>query len=283
MSTESPEGSREASSPDQARRPFAAKYAHRGWGIALVIIGAAAFFGSFGTMGSSAGEGVTSLIIGLGLAAWGVYLLRGQGVNPAAGRSARPAAGASAAPVSTAPLIGRLSTLRPVGKKVRRGPVLEVFQDTVALGDERYAVDASTSGEVYLDGSVQVGQALNRSRTKLIVDAKHDLRTAAVQFVGSSWSLSAPIAPDNANEARRIVAQLAAYVRTLQPTAASSADIQKLVDSSSADTRKLLDAITTNTGQPQAERLQQLSNLRFDRLISDDEFEAAKAKILGIA
>jgi hypothetical protein len=38
----------------------------------------------------------------------------------------------------------------------------------------------------------------------------------------------------------------------------------------------------SNSGQPAAEKLKQLSDLRFQRLLSDSEFEAAKAKILGI-
>jgi hypothetical protein len=43
-----------------------------------------------------------------------------------------------------------------------------------------------------------------------------------------------------------------------------------------------VDAILENTGQPPAEKLTQLSNLRYDRLLSDDEFQRAKNKILGL-
>ena len=43
-----------------------------------------------------------------------------------------------------------------------------------------------------------------------------------------------------------------------------------------------VETILNATGKSQAERIQELSNLRYQRLISDEEFQAAKTKILGI-
>ena len=45
---------------------------------------------------------------------------------------------------------------------------------------------------------------------------------------------------------------------------------------------KMMETILNSSGQPPAEKLKQLSDLRFQRLLSDSEFEAAKARILGI-
>jgi hypothetical protein len=44
----------------------------------------------------------------------------------------------------------------------------------------------------------------------------------------------------------------------------------------------MIETILSNSGQPPAEKLKQLSDLRFQRLLSDSEFDAAKARILGI-
>ena len=65
-----------------SRRPFAAKYAHRGWGIGLIVFGVLAFFGGFSVIGSGTNP-IPSFVVGLAAAAVGVYLFRGRGVNPA--------------------------------------------------------------------------------------------------------------------------------------------------------------------------------------------------------
>lgn len=69
------------------RRAFAAVSAHRGWGIALVIIGALFLVSSpaqlserqFETASSPVASFFWALVIGFGSLIWGVYLLRGQG------------------------------------------------------------------------------------------------------------------------------------------------------------------------------------------------------------
>jgi hypothetical protein len=68
-----------------------------------------------------------------------------------------------------------------------------------------------------------------------------------------------------------MIAQLAARVEELKPRAATAADISTMID-----------VILNNSGQPAAEKLKQLSNLRYERLLTDAEFEAAKTRILGI-
>ena len=92
-----------------------------------------------------------------------------------------------------------------------------------------------------------------------------------MQFTSESWALSAPIAPDDANEARRFIDHLMTHVESLSSRHATVADM-----------REMIDTILEANGQPPAEKLQQLSNLRYERLISDEEFERAKTRILGI-
>jgi hypothetical protein len=150
---------------------------------------------------------------------------------------------------------------------------VEVFRDWIIYGQEAHDVDATTRGDVFIDGSVQVTSAVvpngNKSRVQT---TKVDMRTAQVQFVSSSWAMGVPISPDVANEARLVVAQLAVNVESLKSHGVTAQDIKAMVD-----------VLLNNTGQPPAEKLQQLSNLRYQRLLSDDEFEQAKSKILGIS
>jgi len=51
---------------------------------------------------------------------------------------------------------------------------------------------------------------------------------------------------------------------------------------SPADIREMVDGILNNTGQPAAERIRQLDVLRYEHLVSNDEFKQAKDKILGL-
>jgi hypothetical protein len=150
---------------------------------------------------------------------------------------------------------------------------VEVFRDWIIYGEEAHDVDATTRGDVYVDGSVQMTPTLvSNGKESKVENTRVDTRTAQVQFVAESWAMGVPIDPDQANAARLVVAQLAVHVESLKPHGLTFQDIRTLVD-----------AILNNTGQPPAEKLQQLSNLRYQRLLSDDEFEQAKSKILGIS
>ncbi len=138
---------------------------------------------------------------------------------------------------------------------------IEVFQAFIVFGQVFYNVDESTRGEVHIDGSIQLDAEGNR----------RDFRTAEVQFVSKDWSFSAPLNPDSVSEARRITAQLLVNTESMKPSNATSADITSMVQ-----------AILMNTGQSQADRIEQLSALRYQHLLSDEEFQTAKTKILGI-
>jgi hypothetical protein len=299
--------------PPQTGRPFAAKYHHRTSGVWLAIGGGLSVVVGLASYGY--------IIVGLILLAISVYLLRGQGVNPKivqreAARMAEIAQrkavqmsqataalqnaahsgqrGASAvayrnlwataereypqevqAQVGEAlasigldassfesPQIGVISSLDGRRK-------VEVFRDWIIYGQEAHDVDATTRGDVHVDGSVQLMSSGKQSPAQ---NTRVDMRTAQVQFVSSSWAMGVPIHPDRANKARLVVAQLAVNIESLKPRGVTAQDIRAMVD-----------AILNNTGQPPAEKLQQLSNLRYERLLSDEEFEQAKSRILGIS
>ena len=124
-----------------------------------------------------------------------------------------------------------------------------------------YDLDVSTRGNVTVDGSIQ----LDKNNKKV------DMRTATLQLATQEWSHAFKILPDEADEARRILNQLAVLVEQMQPKALTSADVKDLME-------KLL----ANSGKSPAEKLEELSNLRYQRLLTDQEFESAKTKILGI-
>lgn len=163
------------------------------------------------------------------------------------------------------PVIGYVATVD--------GGYVEVFRDWVVLGQTAHDVEPSTRGDVYMDGSVQVTStavtdAKGRER---VLKEEHDLRTAHLQFTSASWRMGAAIPPDTVNQARMLVAQVGAHATSLVPSSATSEDISAIVR-----------AIINSTDQPPAEKLRQLGNLRFERLLTDEEFARAKSVILGI-
>ncbi|MFK3669865.1 hypothetical protein ACI2IX_06800 [Leifsonia aquatica] len=307
-------------SPDSpSRRPFAAKYAHRGWGIGLIVFGVLAFFGGFSVIGSGTNP-IPSFVVGLGAAAVGVYLFRGRGVNPAvsarnaaaeyrtaarvlvaldeakAALAAAPAGGATVVayrnleatarrlqPAEAPALIAAAVSEACVDPAALESPWLgavaavgggqvEFFADWVIYGQEAHDVDASTRGQVFVDGSVQVTSAVvtDKKGAPTIVNQQHDLRTAQLQLTSATWSMSVAIDQSQVQDARRLVDQLAARVQSAKEAA------------STGEIRDLVDTILMSTGQPPAEKLRELSNLRYERLLSDEEFESAKSRILGL-
>jgi len=161
----------------------------------------------------------------------------------------------------------RLGFLSVPGK---RG--FEIFRDYVVHGEVAYDYDETTRAEVFTDGTFQWVQRVEYKKgVAHTVNEPFDTRTAHVQFTSTSWGMNAPIRVYDVPTARQLVSQVTAHVETLKPRQLSSADIQAMVD-----------AILDNTGQPPAEKLRQLSNLRYERVISDKEFLKAKERILGI-
>lgn len=139
--------------------------------------------------------------------------------------------------------------------------LVRVFKDWVIAGEFGYNFDISTRGQVNVDGGFSYD---NKGR-------QIDNRTASLQLATQDWSHTFKISPDQADEARRILQQLAAIVEQMKPQGVSAADIEAAMEK-----------IVSKSGKSQAERLEELSNLRFQRLLSDQEFEKAKAKILDI-
>lgn len=178
------------------------------------------------------------------------------------GRSERPAVLAAAlASIKfdrsrlESPLLGEVSA--------KSGPDVEVYRDWVICGQEAHDVDATTWAKVLTSGR----EFKDR-----------DTRTAELQIVSASWSMRVPIYPHSANGARFVADQLNAITRSSRPRAATSADIKAL----GSDMEAMLEKLVMSSGPSPAEKISELSDLRFGRLISDDEYEAAKSRILGI-
>ena len=138
---------------------------------------------------------------------------------------------------------------------------IRVFKDWVIAGQQGYDFDVSTRGDVTVDGSIVFDKNNN----------KVDNRKASLHLATQDWSHSFAIVPDQADEARRILNQLNAIVEQMKPKAVSAAEITDAME-------RLMSA----SGKSPAEKLEELSNLRYQRLLSDQEFEQAKGKILGI-
>lgn len=138
---------------------------------------------------------------------------------------------------------------------------VRIYKDWVIAGDIGYNFDVSTRGQVHKDGGVIVDNKGKR------VDAT----TATLQLATQDWSHTFNILPNEANEARRILNQLSAIVDEMKPKGATALDVESAMEK-----------LASKSGKSQAERLEELSNLRYQRLLSDQEFEKAKAKILEI-
>lgn len=138
---------------------------------------------------------------------------------------------------------------------------IRVYKDWVIAGQNGYDFDVSTRGEVNVDGSFSYDKNNN----------KVDNRTASLLLATQDWSHSFKILPDQADQARRVLSQLNAIVDQMKPKAVSAAEITEAME-------RLMRA----SGKSPAEKLEELSNLRYQRLLSDKEFEQAKGRILGI-
>lgn len=285
----------------QTRRAFSAKYSSKWQGWTAIVFGLVALSGSFEN------PNFISILFAVTLIPLGIYFLRGRGMSPRKlqrsekkavkiqskvdeAKNALAAAQGGMAVVAFRNLEKLLKSTKAPDyssrleeilieinfdksriKSVSIGSIpkygllnrgdIEVYRDWIICGQEAYDVDASTRGEVHVDGSIQY-DSKNR---------KVDNRTANIQFVSQNWSQTFSINPDQVSQARLLVSQLSAVVESLKPSGVTTADISRMIET-----------ILNNSGQPPAEKLQQLSELRYQRLLSDQEFEAAKAKVLGI-
>jgi len=267
-------------------------------------------------VGGALGALIFPIVVSGGLITWGIYLLRGRGENPA--KAAERAQQRLAAEQGFHAAVENLSRNRTGAAAVvalrhldyagveafgDEGPArieeahqalgidadsfssprlgalavvgsedwFEVYADWIIFGYAAHDVDEHTHMNVYLDGGIQVVARQVQQGNRMVTQNDHvDMRQANVQVVSDQWSLGAPIHPDQVNDARRIADQLERIVAKKRPQAASSADIRAMVD-----------AIVSANGQPVAEKLKQLSNLRYDRVLSDEDFEIAKNKIIA--
>jgi hypothetical protein len=284
------------------KRPFAAKYAYKWQGWLLVFFSVAGVSGA--TQADTVPEAIASGSFAVVFLIVGIYLLRGRGVSPKALERQKARAeklqndiDSATALLASATGVAAVLAFRSLEKILKRvpdpqarltqilsdikfdrklivsqqlgvvptpgmfSPPVEVFKDWIISGQIGFNIDQSTRGEVNLDGSIQVDSKGN----------KKDMRTATMQFVSTTWSHVFSIDPDSASDARRIVSQLGVIADSQKPSAVTLSDISKLIET-----------ILNNSGQPAAEKIKALSDLRFQRLLSDEEFEAAKAKVLGI-
>lgn len=285
-------------------RKFAAKYHYKWQGWVCIFFGVGGLSGAVNA--ASPLESAFSAVFGLLLLALGVFLLRGQGNSPAKEAKLKAAADALQAEIDSATaslaaatggaaviayrnLEALVSKLKTEDAGTRMGKILndikfeatsiqsplignvallgwgnqkvEIYRDWIISGQQSFDVDISTRAEVHIDGGITYDSKNN----------KIDNRTATLQFVSTDWATSFKISPDGAVDARTLVAQLMAVIESLKPKGVTSADISALVQT-----------LLNNTEQPAAQKLQQLSDLRYQRLLTDEEFEAAKAKVLGI-
>jgi hypothetical protein len=155
---------------------------------------------------------------------------------------------------------------------LRTTPIFEVFNDFIVYGNQAFDSVPQSKLEVFVDGQIQVTMVnvVKHGKVKAVKQT-HDMRTATIQYTSPTGSLRVAFAPNLADDVRRFAAQYNSHVETLKPAAVSGADI-----------KSMLDAIMNTSNQSAGERIQELDKLRYQRLLSDEEFKQASAKILGL-
>lgn len=152
------------------------------------------------------------------------------------------------------------------------GSPFEVYEDFVVCNGRALDNSRFTTLSLFQDGQIQVtvtNVADKKGRTRAVRQV-HDMRTAAIQASGPNGALRANIHPDLTGQAQQLVAHFNARMQALTPSAVTAGDLQAMFDS-----------ILNSTGQPAAEKLKQLDKLRYDRLLSDEDWSRAKERILG--
>ncbi|XPP27553.1 MAG: DUF2510 domain-containing protein [Leucobacter sp.] len=151
------------------------------------------------------------------------------------------------------------------------GGSFEAYEDFVTFNGQALDNNRYSTLTVFQDGQRQVtivNVADKKGRIRPVQQV-HDLRTAAIQVSGPTGALRANIHPDLAGYAHQVAAQFNARMQAVSPSAATTADLKEMIE-----------AILGATGQPAAEKLQQLDRLRYERLLSDEDWKQAKARIL---
>jgi len=180
-------------------------------------------------------------------------------------------------------------------------PPLEVFRDALVCGNDVYKIDRWTVAEVVDDearsarttetkigksasrsaglgvggGKVTasggiIGAGVNFGKTKVgsskNTSVERSVQALEVQFRSTDWGLSYRLVAGQGPEAHRLVEQ-----------------VNQIVERMQGDSEVKAAQINALSGPDLVSNLERIANLRFQGLITDDEYEAMKAKLLGDA
>jgi hypothetical protein len=308
------------------RKPFAAASAHKGWGITLLIVGGLMVLASpanltVRTTVNSDGEAVTSggpgsfviaIVVGLGLAAWGLYLFRGQGprtkvvatkaevanayessvaaLSSEVARSPEPRAalvaaylgvhaaatrhfGAVQAPGELAALFASIgfdpaSVSAPIVGQI---PGLAVHRDWIIVGTTSFDIDGTTRAQFHLDDIARVTTTSKQKGRNVVSTSVEAPRGGQLQIVSSGWSQTIRVEAWNVANARVLAETINIRGEQLKGS------MDKAAQRSSVEVEQIRAIANPETAQA----LQNLQNLLFTRVISDEEFARMKSKLLA--
>ncbi|WP_061960537.1 hypothetical protein [Demequina flava] len=310
------------STTEPTRRRFSAKYENPVLGKRLTIGGGSAALLGLLLLFAEPFSGLFFFLGGLGALAWGIYTLRGQGVDPKkaakeAERAEREARNANYAVTQATNRLAEaktgaraLITYRQLEAATKRyfptqsqaklrEAVDSIPFDMARIGSPRFGSIGSTSGgfvEVFRDYVVfgQEGYDV-------------DLTTRGQVHVDGSIQVTSHVVTDQRGRQQMVNQQHDMRSATLQFTSAQWAltapihpdhvshartlvqQLDTLVESlkpqavTSADLKSMLDGIVNNSsGQTATQRIEELNKLRYSRLLTDDEFARVKNQILGL-
>lgn len=303
------------------RKPFAAASAHRGWAIGLILVGALVVVGSptnlMSRTASVSGGGVAgfivALLIGGAMVVFGIYLWRGQGpttaqvVNKAraadqydaalarfkaeAAKSLKPRAAlvtpylallaASSQHFGAASAAQIREVLKDLGVDagamapalIGQVPGLAVHPDWLVVDNKQaYDLTAATRAQFHLDDRVQTVTQSKTRGGKTISTSTEVPRGGTLQIVSEGWSQTVAVRPQYVPSARKLVEHLAIRVDQLREANRVAAEERRSVGA---------EQVRAIANPETAQALQNLQNLLYTRVISDEEFARMKAKLLG--
>jgi hypothetical protein len=256
---------------------------------------------------------VVALIVGLGLVAWGIYLLRGRGPGTksvatkaqattnfeAAVEGLRTEVAKNSSPradLVTAFLVAQEAGNRLYGAQIAPGelskafahvgfsmemvsspllgqvPGVSVHRDWIIAGPLAYDMTASTRAQFHLDDRVQTVTTSKNQGKKVVSTAVELPRGGQLQIVSADGSRSYVVGPNQVSQARQLAEQINVRAEQIKDAATTAAHGRTSVEA---------EQIRAIANPETAQALQNLQNLLFTRVISDEEFARMKAKVLG--
>jgi hypothetical protein len=265
--------------------------------------------GSGVSQGSLVGGAIFGTLVGAAAIVWGVYLLRGKGpttkivaakaqaANDYEGAIGRLHAELAQGPTPRAALVTALIGAQIAGSRrfgatapqelgaefarmgfdpmtlnasiVGQVPGISMYPHWIIAGNAAYDLSAAARATFHLDDQVRTVTTTDKRGVSTSVEVP---RGGQLRVMTPEWSLAFPVASNYVPAARHIADQINYRAEQLREHTSTAAIHQSSVE---------VEQIRAITNPETAQALQNLQNLLYTRVITDEEFASMKAKLLA--